>query len=51
MIFNLNFEFPLEFGFWKISGSGSVGSVAILALDKFGFRGAKNDLGIMISPR
>jgi hypothetical protein len=48
MIFNSN---SVQMDFGKISGSGSVGSVAILALEDSGSGGLKNDFGIMISPR
>jgi hypothetical protein len=48
MIFNSN---SVQMDFGKIPGSGSVGSVAILALEDSGSGGRKNDFGIMISPR
>jgi hypothetical protein len=47
MIFNSN---SVQMDFGKIPGSGSVGSVAILALEDSGSGGLKNDFGIMISP-
>jgi hypothetical protein len=48
MIFISN---SVQMDFEKVSGSGSAGSVAILALEDSGSGGLKNDFGIMISPR
>ena len=40
----------VQMDFEKVSGSGSAGSVAILALEDLGFRGVENDIGIMQFP-